>query len=123
MAIDDVYQLSVRSTMTGQVYMNGLAFIRTLAADPTPGEFVTLANAVKEIHRPLQHAGLAYTTWVARQVRGDAVDYPTDEDCTPEGGLYFDGSLTGTLVGADSGDILPHQCAMVTTLRTGQIGR
>lgn len=123
MAIDDVYQVSVRSTASSQVYMNGLAFVRT-SADPVDAAMLTtLASAIKEIHRTYQAPGLTYTTWQARQVRGTNVTYPTGSDCTPEGGLFFDGLLSGSLVGSGVGELLPHQCSLVTTLRTGQIGR
>lgn len=123
MAIDDVYTLSVRSTLAGQTYMNGLAFRRTIAADPTAADFTALADDVKEIHRTTQGNGYSYTTWQARQVRGAGVTYPSDDKCQPVGGLFFDGNLTAPLGGIAAVEFLPQQCALVTTLRTGNIGR
>lgn len=123
MAIDDVYTITVRSTWSGQVYMNKLAFVRTEAADVDATQLLGVANAIKEIHRPSQITTFAYTTWEARQVRGANVTYPSGTNCQPEGGLYFDGAMTGSLAGAVAAEALPPQCAMVTTLRTGQIGR
>jgi hypothetical protein len=123
MAIDDVYQVTVRSTLLSQVYMNRMAFIRTVGSDVSSAEVLAVGNAMKDIHRASQIQALSYTTYEARQVRGTGVTYPSGADCQPVGGLYFDGALTGTLGGAAVDVALPPQCAMVTTLRTGQIGR
>jgi hypothetical protein len=103
--------------------MNGLAYIRTLADEPDGADFTALADDIKEIHRTTQGNGYSYTTWQARQVRGDEVTYPSDQDCQPIGGRFFDGNLTAPLGGIAAVEFLPHQCALVTTLRTGNIGR
>lgn len=125
MAIDDVYLLTTSATQAGTIRQNTLAFIATTADDPDGTEFLAIANAFKVIHQASQHTSVTYTTYKARQIRGSGVTWPdTGTACVPTGGLFFDGNLTGSLVGGTGGsDYLPPQCAMVTTLRSGQIGR
>jgi hypothetical protein len=56
-------------------------------------------------------------------VRAAGVVYPTGALCNPVGGRVLEGNFTGGTVGTDSGPGLPPQCAMVTTIKTDQIGR
>jgi len=123
MAIDDVYQLTVLSSVSAQVNMNTVAFKRTIEPAPVAADFLPLADALKNIHRANQNTGCSYVSWKARQVRGTEVTWPTGPNCTPLGGLWFEGTLTAPLAGGLSGDLLPQQCAMVTTLRTNTVGR
>jgi hypothetical protein len=121
--IDDVYQVTLTSSVSNQVNMNTVAFRRTVATAIDATAFQTVADDLKELHRQNQSGGLAYVSWRARQVRGTAVTWPSGPDCTPVGGLWFEGTFTAPVAGVESGDLLPQQCAMVTTIRTGTIGR
>jgi len=123
MAIDDVYQLTINSTISGQVYMNTIALRRTIDTAVVGADFQPPADALKNIHRPSQSSFYSYTTWRARQVRGTAVTWPEGPDCTPIGGLWFEGVFTAPTSGVTSDHVLPQQCAMVTTLRTNTVGR
>lgn len=123
MAIDDVYILTMGSSISAQVNMNNLAFRRTITGSIEAADFEPMANQFKDIHRAAQSSFLTYTSWKARQVRGSAVTWPPTGKCNPVGGLWFEGLYTAPLSGSATGDVLPQQCAMVTTLRTGTIGR
>ena len=124
MAIDDVYVVTISANEPQGVLQNSMAFVRTTATEPITADFVTLGSAMKEISRTVQNSAIAYSTVKARQFRGGTVTWPSGPDCTPTGGAIFEGSLTGTLTGGATGqEMLPPQCALVTTLRTAQVGR
>lgn len=123
MAIDDVYQLTIQTTVSAQVNMNTVAFRRTIADTLDVGEFQPVADALKEIHRPRQNIGCNYTSWKARQVFGPGVTWPDGPKCNPVGGSWYEGVFTGQQDGAIPGELLPQQCAMVSTFRTGTVGR
>jgi hypothetical protein len=123
MAIDDVYVLTLTQRVSAGTMQNSLAFIRTLAAEPTNANWQAVADAVKQIHRAPQSSSLTYVSWRARQVRGTDVTWPGGASCTPIGGRLFEGLITLDTIGSGLGDMLPPQCAMVTTLKTGLIGR
>lgn len=123
MAIDDVYVVTVTASMASGVVQNSYAFNRTISAEPTITDFAALADDLKELNRVSQIAALTYRGWKARQLRGDAVTWPSDDKCNPVGGLYFEGLYTTNLPGLQTGEALPPQCAQVTTVTTGEIGR
>lgn len=123
MSTDDVFQLTVFSSASSQQYMNTMAFRRTITGSIEAADFQDLADELKEIHRLQQNTGLTYTGWKARQVRGVEVDWPAGPKCSPVGGMWFEGTTTAPNTGDLSGELLPQQCAMVTTVRTGTIGR
>jgi hypothetical protein len=124
MAIDDVYQVTVTSRLTGAgVAQNTFAFIRTTAAEPVNADFDSLAEAIKTIHRTLQNPVMNYSTWRARQVRGTGVTWPASGPCAPQGGKLYEGNVPSPLAGSGSGDALPPQCALVVTLKTALAGR
>lgn len=123
MAIDDVYQMTVTYRTTAGIMQNTLAFIRTEATEPAQAGFQTLGEAIRQVHKQAQNIGVTYTGWKARQVRGANVTWPSGTDCSPVGGNYFEGLLTTAGAGGTSGDMLPPQCALVTTLKTATIGR
>lgn len=122
MAVDDVYQLTLRATYAGQTILNGLAFKVKTETDPTSVQALALANDWKDHLRPMQATILAYQSFVLQQVRGGSANY-TSKVCQRSGGARFEGNLTGTLTGSKSGDALPPQSAVVTTLRTSESGR
>jgi len=125
MAVDDVYILTVSAQQLGNLRQNSLAFRATDVTTPTAATFQPIADAMKEAWRLSQHNSVTYTTWKARQVYGTGVTWPTTgTKCAPSGGVFFEGNLSGTLVGAGgTAGALAPQCAFVTTLRTGMIGR
>jgi len=126
MAVDDVFQITVSASQFGNLRQNTFAVIQTETGDVNPTDLGILAAAFKEVHRAQQHPSVTYTGWKARQVAGAGVTWPSvGADCTPTGGLFFEGTfLTDTTGGnTGSGEALPPQCALVTTLRSGLIGR
>jgi hypothetical protein len=123
MAVDDVYQLTVTAQGSAGFFQNTLAFSMIDAANPTPATAAVLASDWKEVHRAAQHTSIIYRSWRLRQVRGTGVVWPTGSSCQPEGGLLIEGNFTTSNAGGAPLDILPSQCAMVVTLKTGQIGR
>jgi hypothetical protein len=126
MAVDDVWLVTVNATQYGNLRQNTLAFIATTENDPTLGAFSPLAVAMKDLYRPQQNSSVNYTSWKARQIAGTGVTWPeTGSDCSPSGGLYFEQNFSAPTSGGavGDGDGLPPQCALVTTLRTGLIGR
>jgi len=122
MALDDVYKMTINAQAPGGFFQNTYAFRLKTATDPVQANFQTLADLIKEIYRPTQRSTMSYTSWRATQVRGGTVHYPGG-GCEREGGLFWEGTFTGTVQGGSSGDALPPQCAMVTTLNTGITGR
>lgn len=122
MAIGDVYRLTLRSLFAGQQLQNTFHLQRKTAPDPTLAQAQSLADDWKDAIRQNQNAGVTYTTWELRQVRGLSVIYDTNL-CERSGGILLDGSLTGTLTGTVAGDGLPPQAAIVATLLTGISGR
>jgi hypothetical protein len=125
MAVDDVYLLTVSATQLSSLRQNTLAFRLTTEDLAEAADFATIAVAFKEVHRAVQSAGVTYTSWKARQIRGAGVTWPdSGTTCTPTGGQFFEGLFSTNTAGLDlNNDILPPQCALVTTLRSGQIGR
>lgn len=126
MADDDVWLLTVSAAQFGNLRQNTLAFIESGAATPDAAGFATLAIAMKELNRTRQSSTVTYTGWRARQIAGAGVVYPeTGTDCTPVGGLFFEGLFTSnqTGEGVSDGDALPPQCALVTKIYSGLIGR
>jgi hypothetical protein len=123
MAVNDVYQLTVTAQGAAGYFQNTLAFMMIDAPNPTPATALTLANDYKEIARAQQHTSIVYRNWRLRQVRGEDVDYPTGTLCAPTGGLLLEGNYVTSTTGGAPLDILPPQVALVTTLKTGQIGR
>lgn len=123
MATGDVYQLQQFATFLGQVNMNVLAFETLTGTDPTQAQAQTLANEVKDINRTSQSTSYSYAKWRFVQVRGLGVDYVSVR-CRRQGGRLLEGTYPSTPAGSDpSAEILPPQCAFVTTLRSSQIGR
>jgi len=124
-AIDDVYLLTVSAQQLGSLRQNTLAFIATTEDDPEVADFAAIGVAIKDIHRATQHTTVTYSGWKARQIAGSGVSWPsTGSTCTPTGGLFFEGTFTTNQSGqSGAGDALPPQCALVTTLRSGLIGR
>lgn len=123
MAVDDVYQLSVTAQGPAGFFQNTLAFSMIDSADPTPATAAVLAADYKEIARAQQSTSITYRSWRLRQVRGANVIWPTGTKCQPEGGLLIEGNFTTSAAGQQPLDALPSQIALVTTLKTGQIGR
>lgn len=122
MALGDVYKMTINAQAPGGFFQNTYAFEAKAAPDLTQANFQTLADALKEIWRPNQRSTTSYTNWRATQVRGGTVSYPGG-GCERTGGLFWEGTFTGTAQGGLSGDVLPPQCAMVVTLNTGITGR
>jgi len=125
-AVDDVYLLTVSSTQYGNLRQNTLALRATTETDPSVGVFSPIAVAIKDLYRANQNSSVSYTSWKARQIAGSGVTWPeTGDDCSPSGGLFFEANFSGSTQGGavGDGDGLPPQCALVTTLRTGLIGR
>lgn len=122
MAIDDVYALTLNQTYAGQQIMNTLHFRMKTAPDPNDAQLQALATDWKDFFRTQQCDALSYTGWVAQQVRGGDVSYVA-KPCARTGGRRLEGLFTGLLPGAYTGEGLPPQCALVTTLYTGLSGR
>ena len=122
MAVDDVYQLQLRSVYAGQQLMNTLHFRTKTAADPTPATALLLADDWKNAFRTAQVTTFNYSSWLLQQVRGGTVSY-TNRPCLRDGGIRIEGAFTGAVAGAVVGDGMPPQSAIVTTLSTGFSGR
>lgn len=122
MAVDDAYKLDLFQSFLGQRVMNSLAFSRKAETATTQAECAALALDWKNFLIQFQAASLTHVSWRMVQLSGAGVTYSA-VDCTREGGEAFEGAYTGTLVGAMAGEALPPQCARVTTLMTGLVGR
>lgn len=122
MAIDDVYALQLHYLYAGQQLMNTVHFRMKTAGDPDTTMFATLATDWKDTTATQQVAFVTYQRWIAQQVRGGTVSY-TAKPCIRSGGRRLEGLFTGTLTGGATGEGLPPQSALVTTLYTGQSGR
>jgi hypothetical protein len=122
LAIDDVYLLQLHQLYAGQQCMNTLAFRTKTATDPTQAVLQALADDWMNTIKPRQVTSLTYDHWVAQQVRGGTVSYPTGL-CKREGGRRLEAGFTAPNVGLEAGDGLPPQSAWVTTLVTPFAGR
>jgi|SRR6266540_1774179 len=122
MAIGDVWKLNVRSTQFSQVYQNSIYLATETSSLVSQADLQTVADALKEVFRPLQSNTLTYTTWTANEVKSSLVIYDTAL-CKRSGGLAFDGALTGTISGAGVSAAAPPQASIVTTWLTGLVGR
>jgi hypothetical protein len=123
MAIDDTYRVTITQNVTGQVFQNTYYFNLLSTTPPDAVMFSTVATNLKEAFRTQQSNSVIYRSWRAVQVRGTGVT-PVQNECRTTGGLVFEGNFTTSLTGGDvTSDILPHQCSVVTTLNTGNIGR
>lgn len=121
MAIGDVYRLSVVAQGQGSLYMNTYALHQDVAS-VTQADFVGIANAIREIARPLQSNSVTYRSWRAVQVRGGDVA-PVASECRRTGGVVFEAAYAGTNIGGGLQDPLPPQAALVVTINTGKVGR
>jgi hypothetical protein len=63
-----------------------------------------------------------YQTWQLRQLYGGGVQVIQDE-CRREGGIVLEGNFTTSTTGTAATDMLPPQCALVWTIKTGLAGR
>lgn len=124
MAVDDVYKFNGFATQALNQYMVTLAFQSRLPGDPTAGDLQTLADDIMQVFRPGQAAAVAWTGWTFTQLWGSNMTI-NQSKCTRSGGKAYAGNFTPPVAGSDpaSGDTLPPQCALVTTLQTGFVGR
>lgn len=123
MAVDDIYQMTVTAQSPAGFFQNTFAVSSLITTDPTSANFATLAADWVAIWRPQQSDTITWRSWRARQVRGGTVVWPTGTSCNPTGGFLLEGNITSNNNGADLGEALPPQCAMVITFKTGVIGR
>lgn len=123
MPAGDVFRISIQAVGQNSVYMNVLAIQQIGAIDVGQSAIQLFADGFKEAWRTQQSDTITWRSWRAVQVFGGDVDYNA-EPCQRVGGKAFEANLSGTLVGGVSGaDALPPQCALVTTLGSGLIGR
>jgi hypothetical protein len=122
MAVGDVYRLTINAVGLGHQFMNTYAFTMKSSPDPTDADATSLANGFKEISRVTQSNNITYQTWSLRQLYGGGVTVIQDE-CRRDGGIVLEGNFSGSVVGGSSTDMLPPQCALVWTIRTGLAGR
>lgn len=120
--VDKTYSLAVRYAQLGQECENVLHFRKQTAGDPSGAQWLTIANAWKEVIRDSMSTTVLFVDWVATQVLGAGVTYSTTT-CRQVGGTIQLGALTGTLAGAATGDALPPACAATLSLGTGVRGR
>jgi hypothetical protein len=124
MALDDVYAITVFATQYNTDRLNTFHARVTDASAVGNTELALMATDFKEITRPNAHNTVTWIGWRARQVRGAGVTWPdAGTDCQPTGGAYFEGTFSSNTAGPNFGQGLPPQCALVTTLRTAQVGR
>jgi hypothetical protein len=121
----DVYELAIRADANGVPHFNIIHFVleqdRTAAQMQTAGQ--TAADAFKEIWRGDQHTSMAWKDWRFQQVSGAGVTYNAS-NCRRSGGDVYTGNLTGTLTGGvGTSDAYASSIAVVTSLRTGFVGR
>lgn len=120
----DITELVIKSTLEGQQIINRFHF-EAGASFTTPNEgqpeLQALADACKELFRAQQSTRVAYTSWEARQRRGAGVTYTAQGNQV--GGWVAEGTLTGTLTGAQVTEAVPNQVAAVVSWKTGQAGR
>jgi len=124
MATNDVWKLScigVVGTSTGMV---GAHFrLKAATPEPTNAALAAVAQDFIQVFRPVQTTPWAWRTWKAVEVRSSRVSYTT-RPCLATGGRGEEGTFTTNNGGNSLGSAtLPHQCAMVTTLKTQLIGR
>jgi hypothetical protein len=123
MATNDVYEMAIRQRFRGQQIVNRYHFQANGGFVPTQAQAQTLADAVKEWWRGVQHNTLAYETWTLRQVWGDGVTYRSSRPIRT-GGRVYEGTFTGTLTGNwATGTPLPPATALVLQMKTGLVGR
>lgn len=123
MATDDVYRFTGNATWGNNQYMVSMAFQSRLPGDPVPADLTALADDVMGLFRPIQHNGINWPGWTMTQLWGSnmAIDQP---NCRRTGGKGYAGVFTPPTAGAvAASEILPPQCALVTTLLTGFTGR
>jgi hypothetical protein len=123
MATDDVYKLTVSAQSSAGIAMNNYHFRMKTSGEPTEATFQQAAVDCKDIFRVNQSNSFTYIGWRAVQVRGSGVSYDA-RPCLITGGKLFESIFTSNTTGGNSGSFaLPPQCAQVTTLRTGVVGR
>jgi len=123
MATDDVYRWNGFATQSLNQYMADFAFQSRLPGDPTPADLQTLADDLMAVFRPGQVTAVDWKTWTFTQLWGSnmTIDAPR---CRRLGGKAYAGAFTPPTTGTNNAtDALPPQCAMVTTLSTGFVGR
>jgi len=122
MAVDDVYLVSARSLLNGQVCGNTLAF---RALDGTTHNVTTLgtvANAIRGAFRQNQVDDLLYTDWRALKVRGSGVTYSTTAPFRVST-VAFAAPYTGSNNGVQTLTPTSNLDCTVVRVSTGEAGR
>ena len=126
MPTNDLYEVSTRQSLLGQVLINTI-HVREVAATLTEGErqstLQIFADAFKDLTKANQHNTVTYQTWRASQVQGAGVTY-NPATCKKVGGKVYEGNLTGALAGAEAGGaVVATFAAMIIKEGTGFAGR
>lgn len=124
MALNDVWRISITGSVGTSTGMCGAHFrLKAATPEPTNAALATVASDFMQVFRPVQTTPWAWRTWKAVEVRSNRVSYTT-RPCLPTGGRGEEGIFTTNNGGTSLGSAtLPHQCALVTTLKTQLIGR
>jgi hypothetical protein len=125
MAVGDIYRLNVRATCQSQHYINTLAltWLGPTVPDPVPTDFGTVASDFLTIWLSHQKNQVVWDSWTSTQLWGAGMTLDPPK-CRRLGGKIFAGAISPTQSGALTlPDLLPPQCALVTTLISGYGGR
>lgn len=122
MAAGDVYQLALRASWNGEQIVNTFAIALLTGTAPAASDFQTLATAIKDLLRVDQADDMAYTDWVAHQLRGAGTTYNTTAPFRVST-VSFAGAFTGTLTGARTDPPAPPNVAVVMAILTSMSGR
>lgn len=120
--VDKCYALAVRYLQSGVEAQNTIHMSKITVGDPTNAQWLTIANAFKELWRGAQATTVTYVDWVATQVLGDGVSYSAI-NCRQVGGTVQTGLLTGTLTGSAVDQALAPLDTLVVSYRSALRGR
>jgi hypothetical protein len=121
--VGDVYEVATHYTFGGSNMYNVFHFKLKAAVINQQAAFLALANALKDLMRPVQNSLTTYVDWRAFQVAGDGVTY-SSATCKRTGGDVWEGVHTGTLTGSVAASATgPSYQGLVVNLKTGLVGR
>lgn len=122
MAVNDVYLVSARALLNGQVIVNTLAFRALDSTTHTVTTLQAVANDIKASLRGSQVDDLTYTDWRALKVRGSGVTYSTSAPFRVST-VAFAAPYTSNLAGVQTLTPTSNLDAAVIRVSTGEAGR
>ena len=124
MATNDVWRITCTAAFGSGIAMTQAHFrLKASTPEPNNAALAAVAADVINIYRPVQTNFVSWRSWKAVQVRANTVSYST-RPCLATGGRGEEGIFTTNNGGtAAPAELLPHQCALVSTLKTSFVGR